>query len=289
MREPAIGSINYYQKVPRRLTDIPLDDLDWPLGRPAGLEGATIGDLGPDDHLFCYPRKWVWGGKLRGLRANLSLLIVEPRAYDRRQIVLARLFHRRFHRVLTCDEALLASLPNAQYFVFGNTWVPDWRDRDLTKTRMLSLIASKKRRLRGHRLRHRIVRWMRARGIDADVMGGGYRPFDDKAEGLAPYRYSVVIENSRQNGYFTEKLIDALLLKTVPIYWGAPDIGRFFDTAGIITCSSEQEIRDAIERVSEADYMARLPAIEANRRKAPIYSDMLKSAARVIESTIDRP
>jgi len=289
VRKPAIGIINYYQQVPGRLTEVSLDALDWPLGLPAGLEGATIGDLGPQDHLLSYPQKWLWGNRLRGLRAGISLLIVEPRAHDRRQMILARLYHRRFHRVLTCDEALLASLPNAQYFVFGSTWVPDWRDKDVTKTRMLSLIASKKRRLRGHRMRHRIVRWMRARAIDADIMGGAYRPFDDKADGLAPYRYSVVIENTRQNGYFTEKLIDALLLKTVPIYWGAPDIGRFFDMEGIIECRSEQEIRDAVERISIADYQARLPAIEANRRKAPIYSDMLKSAARVIESTMAQP
>jgi len=34
---------------------------------------------------------------------------------------------------------------------------------------------------------------------------------------LTPYRYSVVIENVREPGYFSEKLVDALLCGTVPI------------------------------------------------------------------------
>jgi len=223
---------------------------------------------------------------MSGVRAHLSLLIAEPRAYDPVQMFMARLFHRRFYRVLTCDDRLLSALPNAQYFVFGDSWVRGWRATDVTKTRTLSLIASNKKRLKGHRLRHKIVRWIRAEGIEADIMGRGYHPFDDKAEGLAPYRYSVVIENCQQNGYFTEKLVDALLLKTVPIYWGAPDISRFFDMDGIIHCQTEEALRRAIRSVSIADYEARMPAIEANRREAARYADVLKSAARVIESTL---
>ena len=55
---------------------------------------------------------------------------------------------------------------------------------------------------------------------------------------------------------------------------------------GIIHCQSEQDLRRAIRSVSAADYEARGPAIEANQREAARYSDVLKSAARVIESTL---
>ncbi len=285
LRKPAIATLEYMTEFKGHLADVPLDRLGWPLGRPEGLEEGVVGDLGPQDHLITYPRKWVFGRRAAGLDVRLSLLIAEPRAFDPVQMFLARLFHRRFYRVLTCDDRLLSALPNAQYFVFGDSWVRGWRDTDVTKTKMLSLIASNKKRLKGHRLRHKIVRWIRAEGIEADIMGRGYRPFDDKAQGLAPYRYSVVIENCQQNGYFTEKLVDALLLRTVPIYWGAPDISRFFDMNGIIHCQSEEALRQAIRSVSVADYEARMPAIEANRREAARYADVLKSAARVIEST----
>ena len=82
-------------------------------------------------------------------------------------------------------------------------------------------------------------------------MGGGYKAFKQKADGLAPYRYSVVIENVRERNYFTEKLIDALLCGTVPIYWGCPNIGDFFDTTGMMICESEADIQAALDKYDE--------------------------------------
>ncbi|MBZ0128012.1 MAG: hypothetical protein K8F59_02755 [Rhodobacteraceae bacterium] len=277
--------IPYFLKLQGDLRDVPLDDLNWPIGRPDGLHG-TIGDLGPGDHLYSFPRFWMYGRQVRRLRAKMSLMIVEPSSFHGHHMVLARLFHRRFHRVLSCNRRLLAAIPNGQHFVFGDTWVHDWRTRDATKTRMLSLIASKRKLLRGHRLRHSVVRRLRAEGIEADIMGGAYKPFEDKADGLAPYRYSLVIENSREPGYFTEKIIDAFLLNTVPIYWGAPDIGQYFDTDGIIICNSEEALVSAAAACSQADYEARAEAIAANRKAAVPYLNAVKSAARVIEATL---
>lgn len=39
----------------------------------------------------------------------------------------------------------------------------------------------------------------------------------------------------RREGYFTEKLLDCFLLRTVPIYWGCPNLADFgFDDAGVV-------------------------------------------------------
>lgn len=153
------------------------------------------------------------------------------------------------------------------------------------KTKQLSLIASKKKQLVGHKLRHKIARSIRDQDVKADVIGGGYKPFEHKADGLAPYRYSVVIENSRQFGYFTEKLIDALLLKTVPIYWGAPDIRMYFDTRGMIVCQNEAEILDAISRLSENDYESRRAFTEKNCKRAQRFQDFRPDAAEIVKDT----
>jgi hypothetical protein len=40
---------------------------------------------------------------------------------------------------------------------------------------------------------------------------------------LKTYRYALVIENQRQAGYITEKLLDSFAAGTVPLYHGAPD------------------------------------------------------------------
>ena len=45
-----------------------------------------------------------------------------------------------------------------------------------------------------------------------------------KLRGLLDYEYSIVLENSQQKNYFTEKLADAILSWTVPLYWGCPNI-----------------------------------------------------------------
>lgn len=281
-RQALIGIVPYGFRPKGRLADVGLAQLVWPLGKPAQMEGRTIGDLEPNDHICAYPKRWLFGRKTRGIKANLSLVIVEPCSIHRRYMRLARLFHRRFHSILTCNTALLAAIPNGVYFVFGDSWVRDWRQIDCSKHRMLSLIASKKHKLEGHKLRHRVAGRLRAGQIDSDIMGWGYKPFARKAEGLAPYRYSIVIENSREPGYFTEKIIDALLLKTVPIYWGAPDIDSFFDRGGIIECTSLDEVMAAVRQTSEQDYQARQEAILLNRKKAIPYCDNLKSIAVVV-------
>lgn len=62
-----------------------------------------------------------------------------------------------------------------------------------------------------------------------DLYGRGRaRPIADKFDALAPYRFSVAIENSYQPDYWTEKISDALLSYSVPLYWGAPNIGSYF-------------------------------------------------------------
>ena len=51
--------------------------------------------------------------------------------------------------------------------------------------------------------------------------------FDDKSKILSSFRFTLVIENCIFPGYVTEKIFDAMLAGTVPIYIGAPDIEDF--------------------------------------------------------------
>jgi hypothetical protein len=213
-------------------------------------------------------------------------MIVEPDAVHAKHLRLARLFHRRFFRVLTKNAGLLAAIPNGVKFPFGSTFIPDPLSIGTTKTRDASLIASSKRVWEGHILRHAVVDRIRAENLPVDVMGRGYRPFAEKAEGLAPYRYSVVIENLREPSYFTEKLVDAALCRTVPIYWGAPDIGEFFDTDGMILCDGLDDILAALRGVSFADYEARAEAVEENRHRALALCDTNRRAAAIIAAEV---
>lgn len=285
--DAAISIVPEGVKPGRSLAARPVSDLIWPLGCPARLSGARVGDMTPGDHLIVRPSGRLWlPGALAGTAARKSLLITEPEARHGRHMRAARRGHRRFHRVLSSNAALLEAIPNGLFFPAGSTDVQDWAALDLTKTRMLSLIAPPQRELEGQRLRHRCAEWLGNIGSDADVMGHGYRPLARKADGLASYRFSLVIEPVREPGYFSEQLVDALLCKTVPIYWGAPDIGDYFDPAGIMACDSFDDIKVAVARLIPGDYVERAEALEHNRALAADYADTEGRAVRAIAGTL---
>lgn len=277
---PAVAVLPYAERFPEGLRALPLDRLDWPLGRPERLMRGTVADMAACDHLITFPKTRLYFGPR--IAAHLSMMIIEPDSVHRKHLRLARLFQRRFHRILTKNTDLLAHLPNARRLVHGTTQVENPGDVDRNKRAMCSLIASKRGHLTGHRLRHALVDHVRAEGLDVAIMGRGYNPFGPKHEGLAPYRYSVVIENSSEAGYFTEKLVDCCLCGTVPIYWGAPDIAEYFDARGLIICHNESDLRAALAQMSEVDFDERAEAIAENLRRALDYADLEGRAARAV-------
>jgi hypothetical protein len=283
---PAIAIIPYADRLPEGLPDLPLDRLDWPLGRPARLSRGTVADMAATDHLITYPKTRLYFA-LRGRRkAQLSLMIVEPDAVHAKHLRLARLFRRRFFRVLTKSEPLLRGIPNGQKFIAGFSFVPPSDEIPADKTQMTSIIASAKRTHEGHRLRHTVIDAARAEGLALDVMGRGYRPIESKVEGLAPYRFTVVIENTREPSYISEKLIDAMRCRSVPIYWGAPDVAQVFDGAGIIQCGSAEDILARIRSLTQADYDTCRAAVERNALLADHYAQMhLRAAQAILDAT----
>ena len=278
----AVAILPYGTRVDWRLAMTPLDALRWPLGRPGRLIHGTVADLEASDHLLCYPTSRLLYMPRPGVRAKVSVMIVEPAAVHGRNMAWLRVLHRRFYRVLTSNTPLLCAIPNGRLHLFGSSWIPDWRTIDIVKTRQASLIASAKTYYEGHKLRHRVVDWVRNNGADVDILGRGYKPFEHKADGLAPYRYSVVIENVREENLFTEKLVDCLLCETVPIYWGAPNAGDLFDARGMILCDTFDDIAAALQTMSEGDYSARLEFVRQNREKAAQFADHEANAARIL-------
>lgn len=267
-----------YEHLPKGgLANVPLSTLRWPLGTPES--SGTIGDLEPDDHLIIYPRSKYFVDPRRRVRCSISLLIAEPYAVNRRKYLNAIVLQKRFHRIITHRPAMARWAGNALVMPFGGAWV----DMDIPgspdKFRNMSLIASTKTKLEGHALRHQIAAWTSETGQEVDLLGLAYRRIERKEDGLLPYRYSVVIENSREEGYFSEKLVDSLLCDALPIYWGAPDIDRFFDPEGLIICQSGGDIEQAIINATPQLYEQKHSALLRNRERALAYVDFEKNAA----------
>ena len=282
----AIAVLPYGMGLGPELAACSLDKLHWPLGRPDRLQGGRVRDLRKSDHLIVYPRTETHFRLRRGTAAQISLILGEPAVIHAKHHRLLRLTHGRFYKVLTFNQTLLDLLPNALFLPYGTTWVPGWRDLPLRKVAMCSLIASAKRDSAGHKLRHDIVDWVRQTAQPVEVMGRGYTPFEEKSDGLAPYRYSIVIENVQERNYFSEKLIDAILCNTVPIYWGCPNLEDFMDTSAIIRCQSAQDAQNAIARMSDADFSARLPALQKAQPDAAAYCDLDRRAAQAVRDSL---
>ena len=93
----------------------------------------------------------------------------------------------------------------------------------------MSAIVSGKQGLVGHRWRQEVaLELKRLLKDDIDIYGFGHNPLPDKRFGLDQYLFTLVIENMQSDSYWTEKLSDAFLARTIPIYIGCENIGDYF-------------------------------------------------------------
>jgi hypothetical protein len=283
---PAIAIIPYGTYPNFGLSKMSLDDLQWPLGRPDRLINGTISDMDKTDHLITNPRKSVFLFPRFNVKAQISVVICEPDIIHQKYINWSRFLHWRFYKILTKSETLLKNIENGILFLSGSTFIKDINSVNIEKTNLLSLIASKKNNLEGHKLRHKIVNYLRSIDLDADIMGRGYKSFENKEDGLAPYHYSIVIENNQESNYFTEKLIDCFLCETIPIYWGSSNIGNYFDIRGMIICKTAADIKLAVKGISSEAYTSKLNWIKSNRKKAMGYIDFEKRVATNVQKTL---
>lgn len=189
-----------------------------------------------------------------------------------------------FDAVFTFSGKLLAAISNGLFCPLGSSWIEPQHWGVGAKDAGVSLIASEKRSLAGQRLRHRIVRSLGHR-IDS-IVGRGYRPVESKIEALGRFRYSIVVENCREDWYFSEKLIDCFACGTVPIYWGCPDIGRFFNPHGVIPFRNRWQLRSILKNIGEDDYQRRLGAVRDNLERARPYSTIEACFARTLRSAL---
>jgi len=89
-----------------------------------------------------------------------------------------------------------------------------------------------------------------------DCFGRDTNPIANKAQALHRYAFSIAMENASKDYYFTEKLIDCFLMGTIPIYWGCPSIGDFFDNRGILSFRSMSELQAILSSLSWPLYTA---------------------------------
>lgn len=167
--------------------------------------------------------------------------------------------YNKFYKIFTFDKKLLDKCKNSELLPIGGCWILS-DDRQIhKKTKQTSFITSQKNFLPGHKLRHLVIQEIK----NIDVFGRGYRDIENKIEGLKDYQFSIVIENCKSDYYFTEKLIDCFVTGTIPIYWGCPSIGNFFENEGIITFNDLNDLKVILNSLG-GEYEKRKKYVETN-------------------------
>lgn len=156
------------------------------------------------------------------------------------------------------------------------------------KTKDISWITSNKSLYPGHRERMKFIDFIRASGLDIDIYGKGIRPIDNKWDGQAPYKYSLVVENSSSRDYWTEKLADSYLAYSLPIYYGCTNIDDYFPSDSYIRIDINKP-EEALETIRQAiannEWEKRLDAIKRSRELVldtynffPYISNLMRQA-----------
>ena len=78
-------------------------------------------------------------------------------------------------------------------------------------------------------------------------------PVADKMTFIRDYKFTIAFENSALPGYTTEKLMEPMVVNSLPIYWGNPCVEDDFNERSFIRVRSEVDMKRAIEEIIRLD------------------------------------
>lgn len=177
---------------------------------------------------------------------------------------------KEFDAFFTHHAEFLDTFKNARFCPAGAVWYgsPQWGGvikADITKSKMVSIVSSNKAACELHVFRMKLAQHL-INHPKVDVLGTIVGKYTQPVDIFKDYRYSIAVENEIYPYWFTEKITNCFASKTVPIYIGATDIGKYFNTDGIIIIKefTIEAIEKALELCSEEDYVSRMDAINDN-------------------------
>jgi hypothetical protein len=205
-----------------------------------------------------YPDKKVYGW------------IVEPPVISPNEYNFAKTNYDRFEKIFTYDRELIESDSKFELLPIGGCWINVEDQKIYKKNKLVSYISSTKNfGAPGHEFRAKV-----RDGINSNVdsYGKGHNDIEYKITGLKDYMFSIVIENSKFDYYFTEKIIDCFMTGTIPIYWGCPSIGEFFNEKGLFTFDTLDELQKILSEINKEVYQERIEFVKENFELSKKYT-----------------
>jgi len=75
----------------------------------------------------------------------------------------------------------------------------------------------------------------------------------DKRQFIKDYKFTIAFENTKADGYTTEKLFEPLSERSIPIYWGNPKVSVDFNPEAFLYLDDINNIKDIIDKIIRID------------------------------------
>jgi hypothetical protein len=170
----------------------------------------------------------------------------------------------RYIKVFTHNQDFIEKYDNCFWIPGGGIWIGGTYGKGEvkihTKNKLCSMVSSSKSMCELHKFRLEIAQTINPKLVD--IFGlTNWVPINETLEN---YMFSIVIENYKDDLYFTEKILNCFATGTIPIYYGAKKIGLKFDLDGIITFNNKSELIEILNNLNYEFYISKLESIEKN-------------------------
>ena len=188
----------------------------------------------------------------------------------------------QFDIILAHDPDILKNCNNSILHEFGTSWIKNFIFNK--KKHGITTLIGGKTRFKNHYLRHDLIKLKKNTfNIELDIFNSRNNPVNDNSlsqihdksskNELFYSQFHICIENVDRENWFTEKLIDCFQTKTIPIYFGCPNIQNWFDINGILSFDSIDSLIDIIENITEDTYASKKDSIEYNFQQSHKFTD----------------
>jgi hypothetical protein len=229
----------------------------------------TFKNLSSDDETF-YTESLIDLGLSDKVSSKKYAWLIEPRWYNATAAKIKsnpEPYLQAYDAIFTHDKELLDLDPKFK-FVFGQGSIAE-EIGIFEKTKLVSCVVSGLQMSSGHSLRLEIAKQLAETG-QVDMYGKAFNYIHRKVDALKDYMFSFAMENDCYQSYFTEKLHDCFLTGTIPIYLGAPNIGEYYNTKGIIIMEKDPDgnVIFNSDVLTEEYYYDNMDAIKDNYERA---------------------
>jgi hypothetical protein len=103
---------------------------------------------------------------------------------------------------------------------------------------------------------HKLCQYKKVDSAGGALNNVGYRVPPGPAakhEFMRPYKFNIAFENTSIPDYTTEKIVEAMRVRTMPIYWGNPRIATEFNSKSFLNYFDFASEDALIEKIIELD------------------------------------